>query len=78
MQHEEASECCTSWVEFIHVMFMYCLADVGPFVIEVLRGDACCMSHMHMGECVYVQSSRHLRGSSQKASSVTICTGDSI
>ena len=65
---------CTSWVEFIHVVFMYCLADVGPFVMEVLRGDAC----MHMGECVYVQSSRHLGSSSQKASSMTICTGDSI
>ena len=74
MQHKEVSECCTSWVEFIHVVFMYCLADVGPSVIKVLRGDAC----MRMGECVYVQSSRHLGSSSQKASSVTICTGDSI
>ena len=77
MQHKEASECCTSLVEFIHVMSMYCLADVGPSVIEVLRSDACCMLCMRMGECVYVQSSRHLRGSSQKASRVTICTGDS-
>ena len=74
MQHKEASECCTSWVEFIRVVFMYCFADVGPSIMEVLRGDAC----MHMGECVYVQSSRHLGSSSQKASSMTIYTGDSI
>ena len=57
---------------------MYCFADVGPSYIEVLHGDACCMSCMCRVECVYVQCSLHLRGSSQKASSVTICTGDSI
>ena len=78
MQQREASECCASWVEFIHVVLMYCLADVGPSVIEVMRGDACCMSCMRMGECVYVQSSHHLGRSAQKASNVTISTGDSI